>query len=69
MAETVTIYQMHVRSYIILWSGEGLTSFNIDNSANFLGEKKKKMAMTLSGVSIFWEYTLSQISFSRRQSS
>ena len=33
---------MHVRSYIILWSGEGLTSFNIDNSANFLGEKKKK---------------------------
>ena len=29
-----------VRSFIILLSGEGLTSFNNDNSANFPGEKK-----------------------------
>ena len=31
----------NVRSFIILQSGEGLTSFNKDNSANFSGEKKK----------------------------
>ena len=30
----------NVRSFIILQSGEGLTSFNKDNSANFSGEKK-----------------------------
>ena len=30
-----------VRSFIILLSGEGLTSFNNDNSTNFSGEKKK----------------------------
>ena len=28
----------NVRSFIILQSGEGLTSFNKDNSANFSGE-------------------------------
>ena len=31
----------NVRSFIIFQSGEGLTSFNKDNSANFSGEKKK----------------------------
>ena len=30
----------NVRSFTILRSGEGLTSFNIDNSANFSNEKK-----------------------------
>ena len=30
-----------VRSFIILLSGEGLTSFNNDNSTNFSGDKKK----------------------------
>ena len=30
----------NVGSFIILWSGESLTSFNNDNSANFPGEKK-----------------------------
>ena len=29
-----------VRSLIILWSGERLTSSNKENSANFSGEKK-----------------------------
>ena len=32
----------NVRSLIILLSGEGLTSFNNDNSTTFYGEKKKK---------------------------
>ena len=30
-----------VRSFIILLSVEGLTSFNNDNSTNFSGDKKK----------------------------
>ena len=29
-----------VKSFIILLSGEGLTSFSINNRANFFGEKK-----------------------------
>ena len=37
-----------VRSFIIFQSGEGLTSFNKDNSANFSGEKKKR-SMKLFG--------------------
>ena len=32
----------NARGFIILRSGEGLTSFNKDNSNNFFGEKKKK---------------------------
>ena len=36
-----------VRNFIILQSGEGLTSFNKDNRANFSGEKK--ISMKLSG--------------------
>ena len=43
-----------VRSFIILRSGESLTSFNRNNRANFSGEKKS--AMKLSGESIFLEY-------------
>ena len=39
------------RSCIILQSGEGLTSFNKNNRANFSGEKKSRMK--LSGVYIF----------------
>ena len=35
---------------IILWSGEGLTSSDKENSANFSGEKS---TVKLSGVSIF----------------
>ena len=42
----------NVTSFIILQSGEGLTSFNKDNSANFYGEKKKKINETFR-VSIF----------------
>ena len=40
----------NVRSFIILRSREGLTSFNIDNGAIFSNKKKK---MKISGVSIF----------------
>ena len=38
---------------MILRSGEGLTSFNKNNRANFSAEKKSEMK--LSGVSIFLE--------------
>ena len=43
----------NVRSFIILQSGEGVTSFNNDNSAKFLVEKNY---MNNSGVSIICEY-------------
>ena len=33
------------RSFIILLSGEGLTSFSINNRTNFFGEKKLKMKL------------------------
>ena len=54
-----------VRSFIILRSQEGLTSFNKPNRANFSCEKNKQTktvkkrtiyAVKLSGVSRFWEY-------------
>ena len=32
---------LHVRSFIILRSGEGLTSFNKNNGANFPSKKKR----------------------------
>ena len=41
----------NVRSFIILLSGEDLTSFNNGNSTNFSGEKKSTMKNY--GVSIF----------------
>ena len=40
----------NVRSFIILLSEEGLTSFSTNNRTNFLGEKKCKIK--LSGVSL-----------------
>ena len=44
----------NVRGFIIMQSGEGLTSFDKDSSAHFSSEKKKKKCtMKLSGVSIF----------------
>ena len=43
----------NVRSFSILQSGEGSTSFNNDNSAKFLVEKN---SMKNSGVSIICEY-------------
>ena len=46
----------NVRGFIILRSGEGLTSLNKDNSDDFFGEKKNKQTIKLSGVTIFWEY-------------
>ena len=39
----------NVSSFIILLSGEGLTSFSINNRTNFFGEKKK-VKKKLSGV-------------------
>ena len=42
VAVVETSYQINVKSFIILWSGEGLISSNKGNSANFSGEKKKK---------------------------
>ena len=41
-----------VRGFIIMQSGEGLTSFDKDSRAHFSSEKKK-CTMKLSGVSIF----------------
>ena len=40
----------NVRSFIILLSGEGLTSFSINKPTSFFGEKSK---LKLSGVSFF----------------
>ena len=55
----------NVRTFSILQSGEGSTSFNNDNSANVSGEKS---TMKNSGVSIYFltirEKTLNQISYS-----
>ena len=42
----------NVSSFIILLSGEGLTSFSINNRTNFFGEKKK-VKKKLSGVFFF----------------
>ena len=63
VVEAGTTYQL-LRSFSILQSGEGSTSFNNDNSANFSGEKS---TMKISGVSTFLtipEKTLNQISYS-----
>ena len=54
----------NVRSFIILGSGERVTSFTKDNNANFSRENGK---MKLSGKSTFWEdakKTSSEISYS-----
>ena len=39
----------NVSSFIILLSGEGLTSFSINNRTNFFGEKKKKLKRSFPG--------------------
>ena len=36
---------LYVKSFIILRSGGGLTSFNINNRANFSGEQKQNEAL------------------------
>ena len=51
----------NVRSFSILQSGEGSTSFNNDNSANFPGEKKYNKEF--QGI-YFSKKTLNQISYS-----
>ena len=53
----------NVRSFSILQSGEGSTSFNKDNSANFSGEKKYNEEF--QGVYFLTrrEKTLNQISY------
>ena len=55
----------NVRSFIILPSGEGLTSLSVKNRTNFFSEKSK---MNLSGVSFFKIRikTLSLISYRTR---
>ena len=53
MAETSFVSCQMLGDFISLRSGEGLTSFNEKNRANFSG---KKTAMKLSGVLTFWEY-------------
>ena len=37
---------LHVKSFIILRSGGGLTSFNINNPVNFSGEQKQNEALS-----------------------
>ena len=37
---------LHVKSFIILRSGEGLTSFNINNRVNFSGKQKQNEALS-----------------------
>ena len=53
-----------VRSFSILQSGEGSTSFNNDNSANFSGEKKYNEEFRGVYFLTIREKTLNQISYS-----
>ena len=62
-----TSYQIsvsNVRSLSILQSGEGSTSFNNDNSANFSGEKKYNEEFWGVYFLIIREKTLNKISYS-----
>ena len=52
----------NVSSFIILRSGEGLTSFKKDNSANFSGESKVERSVPWYFL-IIHKNTLSQISY------
>ena len=54
----------NIGSSIILFSGEGLTSFNNDNSTNFSGEKKYNEAFLGVYFLTIREKTFNQISFS-----
>ena len=40
-SKNVIVAGTNVSCFIILLSGEGLTSFSINNRTNFFGEKKK----------------------------
>ena len=53
---------LHVRSFIILRSGEGLTSFNKNNGANFPSKKKNKPSEVRCLFSEYATKTFSQIS-------
>ena len=59
-----TSYHNYVRSFSILQSGEGSTSFNNDNSANFSGEKKHSEEFWGVYFLTLREKTLNQISYS-----
>ena len=59
----------NVRSFSILQSGEGSTSFNNDNSANFSGEKKCNEEFRGVYFLTIREKTLNQISYSQSFSS
>ena len=59
----------NVKSCIILWSGEGLTSFNKHNSANFSSKKKENEAFRGVYFLRVRKKTLSQISFLKSFSS
>ena len=54
----------NVRSFIILQSGEALTSFNNDNSANLSGEKKYNEEFRAVYFLIIREKNLNEISYS-----
>ena len=54
----------NVGSFIILLSGEGLTSFNKDNSTNFSGEKEYIEAFRGVYFLTIREKILNQISYS-----
>ena len=57
-------HNFYVRSFSILQSGEGSTSFNNDNSANFSGEKKHSEEFWGVYFLTLREKTLNQISYS-----
>ena len=62
-----TSYQIsvsNVRSFSILQSGEGSTSFNNDNGANFSGEKKYNEEFRGVYFLTIREKTLNKISYS-----
>ena len=59
-----TSYHWNVRSFSILQSGEVLTSFKKDNSANFSGEKKYNEEFRGVYFLTIREKTLNEISYS-----
>ena len=46
---------LYVKSFIILRSEEGLTSFNINNRVNFSGEQKQNETLSFFVV-VFWVF-------------
>ena len=46
---------LYVKSFIILRSEEGLTSFNINNRVNFSGEQKQNETLSFFAV-VFWGF-------------